>query len=289
MKNKYLLVILFIVFVAFSIETAGIKFGNSRLADSTGYITTNRPFMVNGNLNFTGSLLQNGAAYSSSGIDTSKYYNIYRLDTSKIGFENQANTFTKYNTFDSLISTRIIISGDGFYLPDATGITWRTSPQMSITAQINELVFKTHKYSYFTEYGWRISEVDSTTGIYCSRGMDIDGNANVDGNVTIGGFTTLGTSGGAFKQKLIKGKTGTGTNTNYQFAHGLDFKTIVDFSVIMRNDSTVGGIQKFAKPNSYYGNYTYYVYLDSLNLNVTLPAASNYISDSMFCTITYRP
>lgn len=278
MDKKYILIILFFIFAAFGIESAGIKFGNSHFTDSTGYITTNRPFMVNGNLNFTGTLLQNGAAYSSSGVDTSK-----------VVFENQANTFTKYNIFDSIRATRMVISGDGFYMPDATGFTWRTSPAMSIIAQINEIVFNAHKFSYYTQSGTRISEVDSTTGIYCSRGMDIDGNANVDGNVTIGGFTTFGGSGGTFKTKLIKGKLGSGTNQNYTFAHGLTFKDITDFSVVIRNDSAVGGAIKFAKPQSWFTNYSYYANLDSLNLNITLPAASNFISDSMFCTITYRP
>ena len=75
-------------------------------------------------------------------------------------------------------------------------------------SKINEIVFNAPN-SVIIHSPTQISEVDSTTGIYCSRGMDIDGNANVDGNVTIGGFTTLAAQED-FQNKIDKRKNWLG-------------------------------------------------------------------------------
>ena len=148
MMKKYIIIIFTLFLLGISLQYAGINFGSSRLTDSTSYITTNRPFMVNGNLNFTGTLLQNGSAYSSSGIDTnsyfnkyrldtSKYFNPYRLDTAKILFTDQQNG---YALFDSTYNGRLITNGD-LFMNDGGNIVWRTTPQLSIFQPLSAAIY----------------------------------------------------------------------------------------------------------------------------------------------------
>lgn len=289
--KKILIISAAILFIGLSIEHVGLNFGSSRLTDSTTYITTNRPFMVNGNLNFTGTLLQNGSAYSSSGIDTnlyfnknrldtSKYFNLYRLDTTKILYTDQQNG---YSLFDSTYQNRIITGGD-LFMSDGGNIIWRTTPPLSISGQINEIIGTADKFNYYSTHGTQLAYIDSATGIFTGRNIDADGNLTVDG------WTRNGSGAPSLKELLVKFRIGDTTNKTYTYPHGITpYTAIVSYQVLVFNDSTA--VRRWIPPGySLSSTLTFTNYfVDSTVCSIFIPTGSvNLMHDTCFFYIKYH-
>lgn len=119
-KNNYIIFIivtLFFLSLAFElqdVQVAGIRFGNSRLSDTTGYIATNRHFKVNGNELITGDLTANGYIYLSDA-------------GSQISFSNSGSTIANginalyYNSGSAIFSTENAVT-ELVVIDSATGL-----------------------------------------------------------------------------------------------------------------------------------------------------------------------
>lgn len=255
------------------------------------YWTFYKGMLVNGDVDITGTFKINGVAIASSAIDTNKYFSIYRLDTSKYFNAYRLDT-TKiiytaqqngYTLFDSTYNGRYITSGD-LFMNDGGNIVWRTTPQMSISGQINEIIGTAHKFNYYTQSGTQIAYIDSAVGIHTNYNMDIDGNLIVDG------WTTNGSGGIGIKEKLVKFRVNDTTNKTYSYPHGLtNYRNIVSYNVLMFNDSTA--VRRWIPPGyslSTALTFTNY-FIDSTNCSIFIPNASlNLINDSVYFYIKYH-
>lgn len=244
------------------------------------YWTFYKGMLVNGDVDITGTFKINGVAIASSAIDTNKYFSIYRLDTTKIIYTAQQNGYT---LFDSTYNGRLITNGD-LFMNDGGNIVWRTTPQMSISGQINEIIGTAHKFNYYTQFGTQIVYMDSSVGIHTNYNMDIDGNLIVDG------WTTNGNGGTPIKEKLVKFKIGSSTNATYTTTHSITpYTAIVSYNVLVFNDSSA--VRRWIPPGYSLSSaltYTNY-FVDSTVCSIFIPTASvNLLNDTCFFYIKYH-
>ncbi|MBL8008111.1 MAG: hypothetical protein JNJ56_11310 [Ignavibacteria bacterium] len=255
------------------------------------YWTFYKGMLVNGDIDITGTFKINGVAIASSAIDTNKYFSIYRLDTSKYFNAYRLDT-TKiiytaqqngYTLFDSIYNGRLITNGD-LFMVDGGNIVWRTTPQMSISGQVNEIIGTAHKFNYYTQYGTQLAYIDSTTGIYTPRNID------ADGNLTIDGWTRNGSSAPSLKEVLVRFRIGDTTNKTYTYPHGITpYTAIISYQVLVFNDSTA--VRRWIPPGySLSSTLTYTNYfVDSTVCSIFIPTGSvNLMHDTCFFYIKYH-
>lgn len=110
-KNNYIIfviVTLFLLTLAFElqdVQVAGIRFGNSRLSDTTGYIATNRHFKVNGNFLSTGTIT--GTALSGTTLNLSSSATIEENVTMN-GDNNTIGGFTQLGGESQYHKTKLV-------------------------------------------------------------------------------------------------------------------------------------------------------------------------------------
>lgn len=128
-KNNYIIfviVTLFFLTLAFElndIQVAGIRFGNSRFSDTTGYIATNRHFKVNGNLLATGTI--SGTALSGTTLNLSESATIEENVTMN-GDNNTIGGFTQLGGESQYHKTKLVkvyIGTSANFYTTAHGIT----------------------------------------------------------------------------------------------------------------------------------------------------------------------
>jgi len=282
--NKYLSIYRLdtskIFFERDTVNVAGLKRANTFLGVQTFNSTS---YMSNVDaLGVTSTSLNTGKITAT---DTAEFQ-------SKADFLSNVDVGGSLSVNDSILADRLVLTdAQGVYLPDATSFIWRTTPQISISAQINELIFTSYKTSFYTQYGTRIAEVDSTNGVYCAMNMDVDGSLNVDGRAVLNGYNKIGNNSPAMKFKLVRGKiTAVGTYVN--MAHGLtDFKKIIGFNYTLLRDTTDAQRKVLGHGANIttQTNMGVIVYADTTNVAVWVPVASTgLIDDSVRVLITYE-
>lgn len=273
-----------VLYLGFEISQGKVSFGSAWWSDTlSNRITTNKAINLRpgDSLYYNGNVVTSG---SGTSIDTNKYLSIYRLDTSNIGFLSQANTWTKTNQFpyvivnDSLNTNGMRTLAD-IYLEDGISLVWNVSTAVSISGQINQLIYSANTHTYKTDYGNNLASLDSATGL------------TLTGDATINGYAQVGASAPKIAMKLVRGLIDTlGADT--KMYHGLsDYRRIVAMNFILIRDTsgTTSKIFTLGYNGSTQLNIGNVLYSDTTHIRYYCPTNSTALNgDSIKVLITYE-
>lgn len=164
------------------------------------------------------------------------------------------------------------------------------------------LLFDSTKYAH-TDLGTEIFSnvvkfitniVDFAAGLTTTT-ITASSTATFNGNVVTSGYNDFGNTGQFEKRYFFRGKMGGAGSGVVNIPHGLNWKQIIGYDCVIRNDTVgasgiVAGQPKFIKPNQWFGALLYYVKVDSLYCHAALGngANNNLINDSIFFEVKYR-
>ena len=198
----------------------------------------------------------------------------YDIQTGRIQFGS-----SRINDSTSALMTMnkgLLINGD-LYTPDA-GKFYIGDNYLNGLA--NNMGYYSTTHTFYSQDGTTIATFDSASGITFAKDF-------------IPTWTKNNSSVAAYqyeKTKIVAGKLGA-LSSNTSIAHGItDWHTIKSYTVTMHDDSA----NVIVLPNMYasfvaeVGRTTSFVFIDSLNCNVRVPAtAVNLPNDSVFFRLVY--